>query len=73
MALWCIENVDSAGEGMFVVDAPSKEVAMAWHREKNGSMTVTRCEQVKWVDLALVTGELGESYYFERGRQKSDA
>jgi hypothetical protein len=70
MSLWCIENVDDAGEGMFLVDAPSESVARTWHRKKNGKLKITSCEKVKWVDLALVSGKLGESYYFERGRQK---
>lgn len=39
------------------------------HKKKNKGLKVTSCEQVEWVDLALVTGKLGESYYFERGRE----
>jgi hypothetical protein len=69
MSLWCIENLDDAGEGMFVVDARSKEEALRAHAQKNGDMEVTSCKRIKWVDLALVTGERGESYYFERGRK----
>ena len=69
MSLWCIENVDDAGEGMFVVDAGSKGEAMRMHMQKNPGLKVTSIERIKWVDLALVTGERGEGYYFERGRK----
>jgi hypothetical protein len=68
MSLWCIENLDDAGEGMFIVDTSSKEVALRHHAKKNPQAKVTRCERVRWVDFALVTGERGESYYFERSR-----
>jgi hypothetical protein len=70
MSLWCIENLDDAGEGMFLVEAEDEMEALRIHAEKNRGMKVTRCEQVAWVDLALVTGERGESSYFERQRQK---
>ncbi len=69
MSLWCIENQDDAGEGMFICNAWSKVEAMRKHAKKNKGMKVTSCEKVEWVDLALVTGERGESYYFERGRK----
>ena len=71
MALWCIENLDDAGEGMFVIDAGSKGEALRMHMQKNAGMKVTSIEKVKWVDLALVSGVLGESYYYERQRKKS--
>lgn len=69
MSLWVIENLDDAGEGMFVCDAPNKKTALKMHDEKNKGMKVLDCQRVKWVDLALVTGKLGESYYFERQRK----
>lgn len=65
--MWVIENMDDEGdEGMFVCNAPTKKLALKMHEKKNRGMKVTSCERVKWVDLALVTGELGESYYFQR-------
>lgn len=64
--MWVIENLDDAGEGMFVCDAPNRKAALRIHRRKNKGLKVTSCEQIKWVDLALVTGELGESYYSKR-------
>lgn len=69
--MWVIENLDDAGEGMFVCDAPDEETALRMHSEKNNGVEVTSCEQLPWVDLALVTGERGESYYFERQRGAS--
>ena len=71
MALWIIENEDEAGEGMFVVDAPTKEKAIEEHNKKNPGLKITSVEKSKWVDLALVTGERGESMYFERQRASS--
>ena len=68
MALWIIENEDEAGEGMFVVDATTKEKAIEKHNERNPGIKITSIEKSEWVDLALVTGERGESYYFERQR-----
>ena len=68
MSLWAIENEDSAGEGLFVVDAPSEEEAVRIHDIKEPQTTITSIEQIEWIDLALVTGELGESYYYERQR-----
>ena len=68
MSLWCIENVDAAGEGMFIVDAEDLQAAVFAHDTKNPGLVITSIEQVEWVDLALVTGELGESYFFERKR-----
>ena len=65
--MWVIENLDDCGEGMFCCDAPDKETALAMHAKKNKGMKVTSCYRTQWVDFALVTGELGESYYFERG------
>jgi hypothetical protein len=56
MSLWCIENLDDAGEGMFIVNARSKEEALKVHAERNARLEVTSCERIKWVDLALVTG-----------------
>jgi len=67
--LWCIENLDDAGEGMFIVDAPDREAALALHAEQNAGITVTSCEQILWVDLALVINEHGEYAYFERARR----
>lgn len=66
MALWVIENLDDAGEGMFCVDAGSKGEAMRIHMQKNPGLKITSIEKLKWVDLALVTGERGESYYYKR-------
>lgn len=73
MSLWAIENLDDAGEGLFVVDADSKEEALRIHDTKNGEMEIRSVEQIGWIDLALVTGERGESYYFERQREASQA
>jgi hypothetical protein len=53
---------------MFICDAYSRAEALRKHAKKNKGMKVTSCEKLEWVDLALVTGERGESYYFERGR-----
>jgi len=68
MSLWVIENLDACGEGMFICEAWSKAEALRIYRKKNKGVKVTSCEKLKWVDLALVTGERGESYYFERER-----
>lgn len=67
--LWCIENLDECGEGMFIVDAESLQDAMLAHDDKNPQAKITSIEQVEWIDLALVSGELGESYYLERNRK----
>jgi hypothetical protein len=66
VSLWAIENLDDAGEGLFVCEARSKEEALRIHATKNGHLKVTSVEKLKWIDLALVTGERGESYYFKR-------
>jgi hypothetical protein len=66
MSLWAIENLDDAGEGLFVCEAWSKAEALRIHRKKNKGLKVTSCEKMEWIDLALVTGERGESYYFKR-------
>jgi hypothetical protein len=54
---------------MFLCDAPSLQDAMLMHDSKNPQARITSIEETAWVDLALVTGERGESYYFERGRK----
>jgi hypothetical protein len=71
MSLWAIENLDDAGEGLFVCDARNRLEAIRMHREKNKGMKVTSCERLKWIDLALVTGALGESYYFKRRKEST--
>jgi hypothetical protein len=68
MNLWCIENVDEAGEGMFIASAETKREALRMHLEKNPQAQITSIKRTRWVDLALVTGERGESYYYERKR-----
>lgn len=70
MSLWCIENMDDCGEGMFVCDAESLQDALLLHDDKNPQAKVTSIERIEWVDLALVSGELGESSYFERQRKE---
>jgi hypothetical protein len=69
MSLWAIENLDDCGEGLFVCEAWSKAETLRIHKKKNKGMKVTNCEKLKWIDLALVTGERGESYYFKRNQQ----
>src|SRR6266702_4151368 len=69
MSLWAIENEDAAGEGLFIVDAASEEEAVRIHDTKEAQTTITSVEQISCIDLALVTGRLGESYYFERQRK----
>ncbi len=71
MSLWVIENLDDCGEGMFVCEAWSKAEALRIHAKKNKGMKVTSCEKLKWVDLALVTGERGEFLYYQRQREKA--
>jgi len=73
MSLWCIETVDDAGEGMFVVDARDEQEALAEYAKKhsNCACEITSVEQMKWIDLATVSGERGETYYFERKREEA--
>jgi hypothetical protein len=71
MSLWAIENLDDCGEGLFIVDAPSEEEAVRIHDEKEPQTIITSIEQIQWIDLALVTGELGESYYFKRQKERA--
>jgi len=70
--MWVIENLDDVGEGMLIVDVPTKAEALKIHAEKNAGAKITSIEKVKWVDLALVTGERGEAYYFNRGGAMSE-
>ena len=70
MPLFLIENMDDCGEGMFIVDAASKKDALRMHNKMERHAKVTDISKVKWVSLALVTGERGECYYKERMRYK---
>jgi hypothetical protein len=69
--LWCIENLDDAGEGMFLVDARDEQEALSEYAKKHSKCgcEITSVEQVAWIDLATVSGERGETYYFERQRE----
>ena len=62
--MWVIENLDDAGEGLFACDAATKEEALRMHSEKNKAEVMT-CEETPWIDLALVTGVCGESFYIQ--------
>lgn len=69
--LWCVENEDECGEGMILLLARTEEEAREKAQKREPQATITSCESVLMVDLALVTGERGMSYYFERNREKS--
>jgi hypothetical protein len=70
MPLWAIENEDEAGEGLFIVDAPNRNAAFKIYRLKEGKTKVTVIYLTEWISLATVTGERGETYYFEQRSKK---
>jgi hypothetical protein len=69
--LWCVENLDDNGEGMILLLARDEETARTKAQKMEPQARITRCESVLWVNMALVSGERGQSYYFERNREKA--